>query len=110
MKRGAVIALLAGVLAAPASATAPRPRLTLVTIDPIVVAGAHFRPHGVVEVTIYVNPTVKRKATATRAGTFRLAFSHVALGPCGGSAQVQAVGAHGQVAALAIPRGSCMTR
>ncbi len=110
MKRGSLIALLAAMLAAPASATAPRPRLTLVKIDPIVVAGAHFRPHGVVAVTIYLDPKITRKATATRTGTFRLAFARVALGPCGGNAQVQAVGARGQVAALAIPRGSCMTR
>ena len=110
MKRGALIALLAAVLAAPASAVAPRPRLTLVKIDPVVVAGAHFRPLGVVKVTIYVDPTVTLSAKASRAGTFRLAFARVALGPCGGSAHVQAIGARGQVAALAIPRASCMTR
>jgi hypothetical protein len=110
MKRAALVTLLATALALPAAAASPRPKLTLVQRDPITVAGAHFRPLGLVKVTIYVDPTVTRAAKATRAGTFRVSFGHLDIGPCGGAAQVLAVGARGQKAAAAIPRGSCMTR
>jgi hypothetical protein len=110
MRSAALATLLAIALAAPAAAAAPRPTLRLLERDPITVAGAHFRPLGVVKVTVYVDPTVTRAARTTRAGTFRLSFGHVEIGPCGGAAQVQAVEARGQTAAVAIPRGSCMTR
>jgi hypothetical protein len=110
MKLAAHVTLVAAALALPAAAAAPRPRLTLVRRDPVTVAGAHFRPLGLVRVTIYVDPAVTRAATATRSGTFRLSFGHLDVGACGGAAQVLAVGAHGQQAAAAIPRGSCMTR
>jgi hypothetical protein len=110
MTKAALATLLAIAMAAPAAAASRRPTLRLVARDPITVAGAHFRPRAVVTVTIYSDPAVTRAARTTRAGTFRLSFGRVEIGPCGGAAQVQAVGARGQTAAVAIPRGSCMTR
>jgi hypothetical protein len=107
-----ILAALVGAvaLAGPAAGSARKPSITLVASDPVTVAGAHFRPHGGVRVTIYALRTVTRATTASRSGTFRLTFAGPLLGACSGTAYVQAVGAKGQVAALRIQRPSCMQR
>jgi hypothetical protein len=103
------IAVSALVVALPAVAAESRPALRLVSSQPLVVQGVHFRAHERIRVTAYVE-VVKhaRVVRATAAGRFKASFDLATpLDPCLESLRVTAVGARGSEAVLKLPQRAC---
>ena len=102
-----VVALVA--LAAPARAAAPRPRVAIAEVGPLVIRGIHFRPHErVTVVASFDGRTSSRRVTATRVGSFRVRFRAITVThSCGAPAGVSARGDRGSRAALKLPMPQC---
>jgi hypothetical protein len=104
----ALLLLVAGVLAVPATAAA-QPTVRFASLVPVSVRGAHFVPGEHVRVTLLAGKTRKaRTATATARGVFTLAFGTIAHEDrCSGSMSLVALGARGDRAVYKLPQLAC---
>jgi hypothetical protein len=108
MRTAAVLPVVIAALAAASAGAAPAsPVLALAGRQPVVVAGAHFRPLEWVRVTVFSAASESVRLRADRRGTFRTGFSDVTVGRCGGM-QIRASGTRGSVAVLKLPLPACM--
>jgi hypothetical protein len=109
--RLALVALVAGVLAASgtASGVASRPALRLLDRDPVTVKGSGFRHRERVRVTVVSNRSAVRVVRSSATGTFRVTFTGVsfAFDRCGNGWTVTARGARGDSATLKLPQPEC---
>jgi hypothetical protein len=96
-------------LAVPAVAAGPTPTLRLVSNEPLVVRGTHFRAHERVVVTVRLDAAKRSKRIrSTALGTFRVSFdTPMAFDPCVESLRVSAVGGRGSDAVLKLPQRAC---
>jgi hypothetical protein len=78
-----------------------------VSLDPLVVRGAHFAPGERVSVKLYGLLRATRTARADGTGVFRVVFSPIRYGRCAVS-QVRATGSRGSKAMLRFPQLACM--
>ena len=106
-----LIALACSAVAFVSSATASPsvPALRLVSTQPLVVRGVHFKSHERVRVTQHLDAGKRSKVvTATATGTFKVTFAvPMAIDPCLESVRVSAVGARGSDAVLKMPQRAC---
>jgi hypothetical protein len=107
MRRLAFIVLIASAVAVPGALATTAPTLRVVKATPFVVAGAHFRAHERVTVTLVTSTTRVRRVTSDRVGSFQADFGDVTFGRCAGFS-LSARGAAGDVAVAKIPRPGCM--
>jgi hypothetical protein len=99
---------LAAVTAATAAAARPAPVVSIVSRQPLTVAGAHFAPREWVRVTASSDGLRTLRVRADRRGSFRVTFADApAVGRCGGLA-IRAVGARGAVAGTKLPLSVCL--
>lgn len=104
--------IAAALTAAVAAASAPgsgleRPALRLADVEPLVVAGASFRPRELVRVqAIGTFGTRTKSVRATALGSFRVRFVALSADPCK-LRFVKATGAEGSRAMLRLPPGAC---
>jgi hypothetical protein len=105
----ATAACAALALAVPAFAAGPIAALRLVTTQPLVVRGVHFKGHERVRVTEHMGTDKSSKLVrASAAGTFKVTFAApMAIDPCLESVRVSAVGARGSDALLKLPQRAC---
>lgn len=110
MKTSVVTAACAALaLAVPAVAARSAPTLRLVSTQPLVVKGAHFKAHERVRVTARADVTKRTKLIRTTAkGTFSVSFgTSLAVDPCVESIRVTASGGRGSDAAMKLPQRAC---
>src|SRR4051812_14854171 len=102
----AIAALLA---AAPvAFGGSPRPTLRPVSMQPLVIKGAHFKPGERVRVTVRP-PGAGRRLVVRKDGTLTVSFPGVAVDRCTG-VSLSAVGSFGDRAewAMKLPKPACL--
>jgi hypothetical protein len=106
----AVLLLLAAPLAASASGSSERagrsPSIRLVSQQPLVVRGRHFRSSERVRVVVLASSRRVRRVTATGTGTFTATFRKVRFVRCTGL-DVRAIGSKGSIAVLKLPQPAC---
>lgn len=108
----ALIALIAGALAIPASGGAAEmtsertARLHLVSTAPVKVRGTGFRAAERVRVTAISEWRRTKRVVATRTGRFTVSFGGVAYDRCNGLV-VTAEGAQGSLARFKLPQPLC---
>lgn len=104
--------IAAALVAAIAAGSAPgsslnRPALRLADVQPLVVAGASFRPRELVRVqAIGTFGTRAKSVRATALGRFLVRFTDLSGDPCK-LRFVKATGAEGSRAVLRLPPGAC---
>jgi len=94
----AVVALML-VAGASSAAAPPRPTLRALTLQPLVVRGANFRPLERVKLLLSADVPASLTLKATRGGTFVARFPAVKVGRCEGFV-LQAIGLRGSRAEL----------
>ena len=111
MKR---LALAAAVLAAAvstglASAAPQQPTLLVVTRQPLVVRGLHFRANEWVSLTAFARGLTSRRVQASSSGTFTTVLPLLRFGRCNGVG-IRAIGSLGSRAALGpkLPLPACL--
>jgi hypothetical protein len=104
--RSAVFALVVAALLGPSAGAATRASLRVLDDAPLTVAGASFRSHESVRVTVTMNSrTWITRTTASARGSFVVSWRRLRLDPCATPASVAAYGAKtGVVRAKILPR------
>jgi hypothetical protein len=106
MRRAALIAVAALVLAPATPAKGVKPSLRLTSTKPLVVRGAHFLPREKVKVIARGDVLRVHHVAAAADGTFRTVFTAVKVSSCHGL-DVQALGSRGSRADYAIEMPDC---
>jgi hypothetical protein len=105
------LALAGGLIVASARAAtvaSAKASLELVSVDPLRVAGAGFKPYERVRVTAWVDGTrTTAQARAGRRGAFQLRIAGSTGGPCRSSAILVAVGSRGSRTTVALDNIMC---
>lgn len=112
MKRAALLGAIVAVSAVfvgGSSATGVPPTLLVVTKQPLVVRGLHFRANEWVRVAAFSNGITSKRVRASGLGTFTTAFPLLRYGRCSGLG-IRAIGSLGSHATfgLRLPLPACL--
>jgi hypothetical protein len=105
-RRIALLGAASVVASVPAHAAAP-PKLKVIDLAPLRVAGTSFHSRESVTVVLTQPERAKRRAQARRNGSFVVAFSSVTVDRCNSGVLVRAVGAGGSHAVLKLAPRLC---
>lgn len=104
MRRIAVLILVAAAASFAAVAGAATPVLRVTTVDPLRVAGSHFKARERVTVTaVFGANRAHKQVTATRTGTFTVTFDSTSgLDPCSADGFVRVIRKGGAVLSVKV--------